>query len=163
MEGRILTLAQLFDAEACEDYTDPFQDKFGKEVLVTVEVAISQADDWAWDWAAEYLLHDNFHAYREAVRPFLKAHTTVLNPAETAHWEASRRALEAHAEFVRIFRAEHDEQMTLEAWEKAREVYREITAPTAEALYAVEEAENLKLNQAKARIFAELYIKEGEK
>ena len=82
MNSRTLTLKQLTDAHACRTQCDLFQDTFGDQVEVTVELAISVADKFDWTWAANNLL--SYHAlaeYKKAETPALAEYEKATAPA----------------------------------------------------------------------------------
>jgi hypothetical protein len=54
--SRILTREMVMKGSPCEVYRNRFIDRFPVSVEVTVDLALSQANDWDWDWAADELL-----------------------------------------------------------------------------------------------------------
>lgn len=51
-----ITTLQLGDKLACKEQIERFEDLFGEEVEVTLELCIKHATDFDWWWAAAHLL-----------------------------------------------------------------------------------------------------------
>lgn len=61
--SRVLTREMVLRNRPCSEYRYRFMERFPVSVEVTKELAVSQAEDWDWWWAAEQLL--SFDAYRK--------------------------------------------------------------------------------------------------
>lgn len=160
-EGRILTYQTLLDHGACTDYSIPFADKFQESVLVTVELAVSQALDWPWDWAAnEFLSRDGRLDFHAITQPANDEYRAVMEP----HWEAEYKAFEAaRTEYHRV-ETEYVKAhggMDVAGWDAADKAYQAVSEPVVKARDAANAPATLKLQTIRARAFAELYIKEG--
>ena len=66
--GKILKLQQLIDADACSQQVELFRSTFGDQVEVTVELALSVFDKFAWDFAARKFLSAPAWAEYDKVR-----------------------------------------------------------------------------------------------
>lgn len=61
--SRVLTREMVLRNRPCSEYRHRFMDRFPVSVEVTKELAVSQAQDWDWWWAAEQLL--SYGAYKK--------------------------------------------------------------------------------------------------
>ena len=87
---KTITLAQLRQARACSEQCDLFEQMFGKQVTVTVELAREHSAIFDWDWAASRLLSPaDYEAYRAAVAPALATYKVTTDSA----WMAYRAAV----------------------------------------------------------------------
>ena len=79
---KTITLAQLRQARACSEQCDLFEQMFGKQVTVTVELAREHSAIFDWDWAASRLLSPaDYEAYRAAVAPALATYKVTTDLA----------------------------------------------------------------------------------
>lgn len=92
--SRTLTREMFLKGEPCWHYRNQFDTLFPESVEVTVELAVSQANDWDWFWAAENLLsQEGYEKFKTACRAVDKVRTDTLAPY-TAVRNAARRAAE---------------------------------------------------------------------
>jgi len=61
--SRVLTRDMVLRNRPCSEYRHRFMDRFPVSVEVTKELAVGQAQDWDWWWAAEQLL--SYGAYKQ--------------------------------------------------------------------------------------------------
>ena len=94
---RVLTLAALRKAGACQSQLDLFRTAFGTRVVVTPARAVEHAQTFDWDWAARHLLSPTARtAYNAAVAPARAAYDAAVAQA----WAAYRAAVApAHAAY----------------------------------------------------------------
>lgn len=159
VEGRILQYATLLHRGACSDYRDLFINSWGTgEVLVTMALAIEQAQRWDWEWAARYLLtEDEKGQWRDKVRPAQDAYNTATSAVFAATDEGRDRA-EREADEVRRGYTDPNSDA---AWEAHGKVREDIVAPLYEAENKVVREAGAALKLAQATAWAEIYIKEG--
>jgi hypothetical protein len=60
MKPITISLRHLERAGACNDGRREFVRRFGERTLATVTIAVANADQFDWDWAAEYLLRASY-------------------------------------------------------------------------------------------------------
>ena len=94
---KTITLAQLRQARACWEQCDLFEQMFGKQVTVTVELAREHSAIFDWDWAASRLLSPaDYEAYRAAVAPALATYKVTRDSAWAAYQAATDSAWVAY-------------------------------------------------------------------
>ena len=117
----IVTLEMLRSKGACREQVETFEELFGSEVEVTVELAVRHAMVFDWGWGRTHLLSDEAQGIYDAamVHP-LRANTQARDKAWAAYTQAGADAL-------RIYN-----QAPIEPWlgyneamEKARSAYNE--------------------------------------
>lgn len=161
--SRVLTRETVVGEGPCSYYRNRFIERFPDSVEVTVELAVSQSEDWDWWWAAERLLtregYKTFVSKNDELEEILlqrvRPYRQLLNEAYTAYY----------AEFDRLF-AEN----TAGTWagdDRAYEIAREgakhlIEVPQA-ARDTVEDLNIKRLAEGRARIWAEIFISETDK
>lgn len=161
MEQRTLTLQTLLYKGACEEQTDLFKKLFPDgQVTVTVELAMALADKWSWDWAAETLLSDD--GWREWLRETQPAEDTYqrqMRPFWDAEHAAYARANQAREKFGDAWVKEHPGQdAETVVYYQERKIWRPAEIATQEASLLYRPA----LVGTYARVFAEIYIREGK-
>lgn len=162
VEGRLLTYQTLLEHGACSDYRIPFEKLFQESVLVTVELAVAQALDWSWTWAAEELLSPKGRAAYDAIaHPAEDEYRAVMAPLWRAESETVDKARDAYRRAEQDYKASHGGVMDYEGWDAADAAYNAVMAPALEAQKVAQGPARLKMQQTRARAFAELYIKEG--
>ena len=65
VNSRLLTLETLKQKKACNDQLEKFENLFGKQVIITVDLCRVHAKDFDWIWASDYLLTDLARAEHE--------------------------------------------------------------------------------------------------
>ena len=161
VEGRKVTYNDLLRLGACDDYRDQFRDDFGLdgEVLVTVDLAVEQADRWDWQWAAHKLLTpEGYEEWETADKPAIAAYRAGMRPVwdvQGSTYTAAQKAEDA----VWSTAVDVDSRETLRAAMDARKAVME---PYYEMERVALKTHVLSLQQHRARHFAELFIKEGD-
>ena len=85
----MITYKMLEAKGACESQASLFKELFPNGAPLSVEIAVSVADKFDWDWAANNLLtQDGKEAYEEAVAPLYKAYKEAVAPLYKAYKEA---------------------------------------------------------------------------
>lgn len=105
--SRLLTREMLLKGSPCYEYRNRFTERYGENgVEVTVEKALSEADDWDWEWAGAILLSRNAKAEfsrrsREADNKYdrtMQPYWDLLNAAKDEYYQvrdaAGREAYE---------------------------------------------------------------------
>jgi hypothetical protein len=150
---RILTRETVEDYDPCWTFSTRFEERFPEQVEVTVELAVSQALDWDWHWAADRLLSPNGYDawsrislqaeddYDAAIEPYSKLLTAAYDEADRVY---------SNTRYSTLSRAKADEayQATLEIPRAAGDAAREIA--------------NRRWQEARAKAWAEIYISEGK-
>lgn len=158
---RVLTRETVEAGNPCYTYSERFEERFPESVEVTVELALSQADDWDWWWAARNLLTKD--GYQEYSRRAIEAER-IFDSTMHPYWEAVDRkatpAWERHQETER--REMANGKSYGEAYRIALAVYEEEIAIEVAARDAVYKVANRRLQEAKARAWAEIYISEKD-
>ena len=68
MTTKTITLAQLVEADACQEQVDLFQSTFGESVELTLELCVKHAYDFSFCWAGDNLLNRNKRAAFQAAK-----------------------------------------------------------------------------------------------
>ena len=85
----IITLQDLVDNGACADQRAEFVRRFGRSVEITVELCMSVAHVFDWNWAAAKLLKTPaWDAYEAATKPARDAYEAAKKTA----WDACKAA-----------------------------------------------------------------------
>lgn len=165
MDHRKITYDQLKKAGACLYELDRFAEAFGTEVDVTVELAVSQADQWSWFFVANRLLSQTGSAQWDAVsEKAADVYRAAMAPRYAADKKASELAQEAFDKNVSAWRSVNpDEPYTPnEVLHTARVLYDSIMSP----VWAETSEWNKRFLPAyietEARTFAAIYIEEGQ-
>lgn len=158
-ESRVLTIHDLNNADACYTYTSLFRERFPEgSVDMTVDLAVSQAKDWDWYFAAGAFLRDRTDwnsKINEAERQYIASTRPYRELLSSARVEA-RKLFEDLAEKHGYYTDEYYKAYS----EVDVEFQRRMAVPRA-AYNAAVEAADLAVSTAKARAFAEQYIAEG--
>ena len=119
-----ITLEMLKAKDACSSGLALFEEKFGREVEVTLEACLAHASDIDWGWAARNLLSAKGRkAYQTAIASAWEAYQT----ARASAWEAYKTAIAPAEEAYKT------------AIASAQKAYRAARAP---AFFAAWETEN---------------------
>jgi hypothetical protein len=160
--SRTLTHATLMAEGPCSTYRARFTERFPEKVEVTVELAVSQASDWDWYWAAEQLLsRDGYRHWKKQLAASEEEHYNSLRPYEdllSNAWDVAYRVREADFEELHGVRGKNED----DAWDAATQKFREALVIPRAALDAASEIANERRQQARAKAWAEIYIAEGE-
>ena len=157
-KSRTLTLAMLIDAGACYTYTQQFRERFPEgSVDMTVDLAVSQAKDWDWYFAAGAFLCDRTD-WNSKINEAERQYSASIRPYREL---LSNTRVEASKLFEGL--AEKHGYYTDEYYKAYSEVdvefQRRMAVPRA-AYNAACEAAALAVSTAQARAFAEQYIAE---
>ena len=94
----MITTKLLKSKGACADQIRLFAKLFPAGAPLTVETAVSVADKFNWDWAAEKLLSaDGCNAYHAATKPARDAYDAAIKPALDAYYAAIKPARDAYS------------------------------------------------------------------
>lgn len=159
--SRTLTREMVLRGGPCSHYRHQFIDRFPVSVEVTTELAVSQAKDWDWCWAAAHLLsrdaYMNYPAaerlleteYNESMKPFWDAHSAGRMLFGHVFEETREKALKAGESRYRA------SDLAYEAQEKALKPFQDAADAAHKVLYQ-------RMQESKARLWAELFLADGE-
>jgi hypothetical protein len=156
--SRVLTRDELLSHDPCDFYADRFFERFPESVEITVELAVSQASDWDWCWAASELLI-NQDSWDRAEDTIQDSYSAVMTP----YWDLTSAA-------YRIGEAAYQAELSKQraegvgwpdCYNKADEVFVEATKVARAAAEAADGVARKDRDEALARAFAEQYIAEG--
>ena len=104
---RLLKLSTLRELGACDDQCALFEQRFGAQVRVTVELCERVAPLFKWDWAARHLLPEPaWDEYERVITAALAEYERVI----TAAWAKYERAIApASDEYERAIVSASDE------------------------------------------------------
>ena len=160
--SRKLLVSEIRRGDPCYTYSQRLRERFETEINVTVELAVSQADDWDWCWAASHLLTQA--GYEEFLEIVDKAEDAQSDDLKELRELASQKREEAHAKYDHVLRTEQEKQghwwITDDAYRAANLAYSEVTEATEAALEAARKITEARVNKIAAQTFAELYIGE---
>lgn len=93
--SRTLTREMVLKGDPCGYYRRQFVSRFPESVEVTEGLAVSQANDWDWWWAASHLLSSGAYSkFRDLAREAEVAYTDTLEPYHNVV-RATKKAIEA--------------------------------------------------------------------
>jgi hypothetical protein len=159
--SRTLTREMVLKGRPCSDYRYKFIERFPVSVEVTLDLALSQIGDWEWDWAAEHLLSRSAQrefykreavadkAYSVAVKPF----NDLLDNAYTEYYKVRGAAMRE---------ADDKGLSNAERYDYAAEATKGILDVPRAATNAAIEAASGVYNEARVRIFVELFLTDAE-
>lgn len=158
---RELALSEILRGDPCWTYRQRLGERFGPDakIMVTVALAVEQAQDWDWYWAASRLLTESgYNTFQgKALTPRAEAHD-ILRPYQELHSASLGSASE---EYDRTRSRVLDETGDLnKAYDAADKVYNHLTEASEAAIKAVRETTTERLNLVLAQLFAEIYISE---
>jgi hypothetical protein len=92
--GRLLTLDMVLRTQPCWHYRNLFRERYGNDgVMVTVEKALSELEDWDWYWAGTHLLSRKAEAeFSRRFREAEKAYATAMQP----YWDLVNAAYDKY-------------------------------------------------------------------
>lgn len=160
-KSRTLTRAALLREEPCYTYSSRFIDRFPESgVAVTVELAVEQAEDWDWWWAANSLLTpEGYQQWREIQRAAEPVYEDSLRPYNDLVNRAYELAAKTRAKIMRgmdFYSKEWDA-----ANDRASAAEQEILEIPRAASKAAYRVAGKHLHRAEAKAFAEIFISEG--
>ena len=159
--SRVLTRETVLRGNPCEEYRERFIERFPESVEVTVELAVSQATDWDWCWAANELLTSTGKAeWFKRIGVAEQEHDTVMRPYQDALDEASNQRWAAYDKALEDgYRAGVDYTQRQRTASKVSQ--RIVEIPRA-AERAAREIASKRLNEARAAAWAEVFISETD-
>jgi hypothetical protein len=161
--SRKLLVSEILRGDPCYIYSQRLAERFNVEIDVTVELAVSQSDDWDWWWAASRLLTEaGYEEFSSAVHKAENARRDTLKPYTDL---ARRDREEAHKEYDRVLRIGADNPSSWYSYSDAtyraaNAAYHEVTKVSEAALKAARDVLQGDVNKAAAETFATLYIGE---
>ena len=159
--SRKLLVSEILRGDPCYEYSHKVAERFSVEIEVTVELALSQADDWNWYWAASRLLtEEGYEKFSKIVNDAENSHASQLQPYRDLAMQAHA---EAHIEYNRVLTIEVEKSgnwYSDAAIIAANVAYAQVTGVSKAALTAAREVVQLRVNKVQAKAFAELYISE---
>lgn len=159
--SRKLLVSEIRRGEPCYVYSQRLSERFNVEIDVTVELALSQADDWDWYWAASRLLTQK--GYNEFSRIVNKVEDAQSDDLKDLRKLVSAKRELARAEYDQVLRIEVEKEgnwYSNAAYEAANKAYARIVEPFDAALHAARKVTEHRVNVVKAQTFATLYISE---
>jgi hypothetical protein len=159
--SRKLLVSEILRGDPCYVYSQRLEQRFNVEIDVTVELAVSQADDWDWYWAATRLLTAaGYEKFSEAVRKMDSEQNSQLKEFNTL---ARRDREQARIEYDRVLRIEVEKPgnwHTNAAYIAANKAYNQVVEVSEAALHAARKVLDGRTNKFAAETFATLYIGE---
>ena len=159
--SRVLTRETVMRGNPCDEYADRFNERFPESVEVTVELAVSQAEDWDWYWAAQKLLtqkgYNTFHnnmrvadrEYDVAIQPYSGLMDAAYSKANSVYQQAIDDNLTQGLNFDKPH-------------SNANKLYAEVVAVPSAALAAARKVAQKRLNEVRAKAWAEIYLTETD-
>jgi hypothetical protein len=158
---RTLQLSEILRGEPCFTYSSRARERFAEagSVEVTVSLAVEQADDWDWYWAASRLLTEaGYDKFSEVVSKANRAHEDAQRPYRELLNQADQDAI---AVYDRVKQEVLDAGGDLNtAYATADKEYIKLRKIPQAALEAVRVITAKARNAAYATAFAEVYISE---
>ena len=159
--SRTLLVSEILRGDPCFEYSSKLAERFNVEINVTVGLALQQADDWDWYWAASRLLtSDGYEKFSQAVNQEESKQAEHLVELRNIGRSVRDRA---NAEYSRVLAIEVEKPgnwYSNAAYQAANDAYTAITAPMDAALAAARKVTEARVNKVAAKTFAELYIGE---
>lgn len=159
---RLLTKEMVLRGSPCYEYRNRFNERYGKDgVMVTVEKALNESEDWDWEWAGSILLSRKAKAeFSRRSREAEKVWDDTMRPYQQIMDEAYNKYYQVRDEAVRS-----EEYQNLRTW-NARDAFINkasegvLTIPNAAYTAADEIARKIR-RDARITAFAELFITDG--
>jgi len=157
--SRVLTRETVMRGNPCDEYRERFNERFPESVEVTVELAVSQAEDWDWYWAASQLLTTNgYNTFCNNQRTAEGKYDAVMQPYRVL-MDA------AYSEADSVYQQALNEGYTLHytvRYDRANKAYAEVMAVPRAAIAAARKIAQKRLNEAHAKAWAEIFISETD-
>lgn len=162
--SRALTREMFMKGHPCYIYRTRFIERFPVSVEVTAELAVSQADDWDWWWAAYYLLSKAGYAeFSIRVAEVEQIYADTLAP-----YRAVRAALQSEAEKQQMLyrdKLHEDGVPYYDAEDKSYILYGSLMRTVGSGeYYGTSVAENAAKARVEgiARVWAELFLEDKD-
>lgn len=156
---RTLAVSEILRGEPCYTYEQKL-DRFSEgTVEVTVRLAVEQADDWDWYWAASRLLTEaGYEKFSDRAAKASNEMSDLIKPYRELRNAADQEAVR---EYNRIRENIVDTTGNWDkAYEEATKVYNELNELSLAAYQAAHKVFQHRQAVAQATAFAELYIGE---
>lgn len=161
--SRDLAVSEILRGDPCWEYSERLRERFAEigTIPVTVELAVSQADDWDWYWAAARLLTAaGYEKFQRAVTEAENKRADALKP----YRDLARQAREeARREYDRVLAIEVEKPgnwYSDAAYRAANVAYDQVTKVSEAALQGARKVVQGDVNKVAAETFATLYIGE---
>lgn len=159
--SRKLLVSEILRGDPCYVYSQRLSERFNVEIDVTTELAVSQADDWDWYWAASRLLtQKGYDEFSKIVNKAEIAQSNELKGLRELSRSSHNRAREEYNRVLHDSEKENDYWFTDAAYRAANKAYSEMTEVVDAAYEAARKVTEHRVNVVKAQTFAELYISE---
>lgn len=159
--SRTLKVSEILRGDPCYTYSSRLRERFETEIDVTVELAVSQADDWDWYWAASRLLTQaGYEKFTSAVDAGYERNDAQLEPLRVANREAHNQARTEYNRVLEEHPKEDNYWITDAAYRAANRVYSELTEVADAGYEAARKVVQGRVNKVAAEAFATLYIGE---
>jgi hypothetical protein len=159
--SRVLTRETVEKGKPCYEYSKRFEERFPVSVEVTAELAVTQAEDWNWDWAAATLLTCEGVAQWNRLNDKARGrYDDIVLPYQDALEAAWRKYNEAHAKAVNEGYALGLHSSSV--YDRAKMLSEHLVEVERAAMAAVREVAGKRLREAQARAWAEIYITETD-
>lgn len=159
--SRTLKVSEIRRGEPCYTYSQRLRERFETEINVTVELAVSQADDWDWYWAASRLLTQaGYEKFTSAVDKVYERNDAQLEPLRVASREAHNQARNEYHRVLEEHPKEGNYWITDAAYRAANQAYSEVIEVIDAAYEAARKVVQGRVNKVAAEAFATLYIGE---
>jgi hypothetical protein len=159
--SRTLTREMLLKYGPCYEYRNRFTERFPVSVEVTLELALSQIEDWDWYWAGDYLLSrtasSEFSKRTRAAEDVYHAEVKPYNELAQEAWTKYYDVRDAAKTEARTKGLNYQERYAL--MDKASKGLLDVAQAAQTA--AIEVA-GKRQNEAIVRAFVELFLADGE-
>lgn len=159
--SRKLLVSEVLRGDPCYTYSQRLSERFSGEIEVTVELAVSQADDWDWYWAASRLLTEaGYDKFSSAVGKANEEQDQELKPLRDLRRSAHDQARTEYNRVLEEHPKEDNYWITDAAYRAANKVYSELTEVADAGYDAARKVVQGRVNKVAAEAFATLYISE---
>lgn len=159
--SRTLKVSEIRRGEPCYLYSQRLSERFDAEINVTVELAVSQAEDWDWYWAASRLLTAaGYREFQKAVDKANEEQDQELQPLRELSRSTHNRAREEYNRVLNDSEKENNYWFTDAAYSAANKVYTKMVEAIDHAWDAANKITHARINKVAAEAFATLYIGE---
>jgi hypothetical protein len=157
--SRVLTREMVLRQDPCSEYRNRFIERFPVSVEVTVELAVSQAEDWEWGWAATSLLSSK--AQRK-LYPRMRDAENTFDSTMQPYWDLVNAAYNKYHEAFDQAKAEARSKgmNSLQQWDYAEQQAARILEIPNAAVKAVNKVAQKIKSQEIARAWAEQFIQD---
>jgi hypothetical protein len=159
--SRVLTRETVMWGNPCDEYRERFNERFPESVEVTVKLAVSQAEDWDWYWAAQKLLtQKGYNTFCNNTRVVGQEYDATVQPYQDLMNAAYRKADDVYRQAVDDGPAQGLYYNV--RYDRANKLYNEVVAVPSAAFAAARKVAQKRLNEAHAKAWAEIFITETD-